>query len=126
MNDTAIGRDVCAAERELYRAMTAKDFAALEEILAPGLVYVHSTAVAESKREYLAGVAKGLYEYESVASRGVKIAVYGDCAVMRGICDMSVGAAGRPKEMTHLLFVLIWVKRSGAWRLEYRQATRIS
>ncbi len=125
MNNADESRDIRAAERALYRAMIAKDYAALDKILAPGLVYVHSTAVAESKPEYLAGVKKGLYEYASIESREAAIAVHGDCAVMHGIVDMSVSAAGRPKETTHLLFVLVWVKEAGAWLLDYRQATRI-
>ena len=125
MSDPSAEREIRATETALYRAMIAKDFAALEKILSPDLVYVHSTAVSESKSTYLAGVAKGLYEYESIASRSVKIGIHGNVAVMSGIVDMSVGAAGKPKDTTHLLFVLIWIKHTAAWLLEYRQATRI-
>ena len=46
-------------------------------------------------------------------------------AIMHGIVDMRVGAAGQPKEMAHLLFVLIWASEGDAWRLTYRQATRL-
>ena len=117
--------EIRAAERRLYVAMVAKDFAALGEILAPDLIYVHSTAVAESRAEYLAGVANGLYEYESISSRDTRLRADGDTAIVDGVVDMCVGAAGRPKEMTHLLFVLVWVRSGGAWRLYFRQATRI-
>jgi hypothetical protein len=41
------------AERALYRAMVAKDFAAIGKMLARDCLYVHSTAVAESKARYL-------------------------------------------------------------------------
>lgn len=125
MSDADAAGAIHAAEAALYRAMIAKDFVALEKILSPDLVYVHSTAVSETKREYLAGVAKGLYEYESIASRGVKLEIHGDVAIMSGIYDMGVGETGKPKNMTHLLFVLVWVKQAGAWLLGYRQATRI-
>jgi len=114
------------AERLLYAAMICKDYAALEQILSAGLVYVHSTAVAESKAEYLAGIAKGLYEYERIESHGVGTRVHGDVAIMSGTVVMSVGASGQPKAPVHLLFVLVWVKRADAWQLEYRQATRLS
>lgn len=124
MNDAGAEREIRAIEAALYRAMIAKDFAALERILAPDLVYVHSTAVSESRGEYLDGVIGGRYEYESIASRNVKIVIHGDVAIMNGIVDMSVGAAGQPKGMTHLLFVLVWVKQADTWQLEFRQATR--
>jgi len=121
----AAERAVRAAEAALYRAMIAKDYEALDRILAPDLVYVHSTAVAESKRAYLDGVRKGLYEYAAIDSRDVRIRIGGDLAVMSGIVDMCVGEAGRDKSMTQLLFALVWVRQDGAWRLEYRQATRM-
>lgn len=117
--------EIRAAEAEFYRAMVARDFPALSRILGEALVYVHSTGVAETKAEYLAGVDKRLYVYETIASRSVRIAVDGGTAVMTGICDMKVGAADRPPAMTHLLFVLVWRRHDGAWRLDYRQATRI-
>ena len=112
-------------EGSLYQAMIKQDFAALDRLLADDLVYVHSTAVAESKAEYIAGLKQGLYEYDHIASREVTVRGYGDVAVVNGIVDMSVSARGRVKEVIHLLFVLIWAKQAGAWRLLHRHATRI-
>jgi ketosteroid isomerase-like protein len=114
-----------AAEQALYRAMVARDFAALERLLAPDLVYVHSTAVAESRDAYLAGVAGGLYEYASVSSREVRVRRYGDAALMDGICDMRVGAHGGPPVLIHLLFVLAWARDATGWRLVHRHAIRM-
>jgi len=118
-------REVADAERSLYRAMIAKDIPALERILSPNLVYGHSTAVAESKQEYLAGVAKGLYDYESIVTHDAQVRIHGSVALIDGICDMRVGAAGRPAELIHLLFVLVWVRVGVTWRLEHRHATRV-
>jgi ketosteroid isomerase-like protein len=117
-------QQILRAERALYQAMIAKDYAAFERILSPGLVYVHSTAVVESKQEYLAGVAKGLYDYESIVTREARVRVYGEVGLVDGICDMRVGAKGQPGELIHLLFVLVWVRGGDAWRLEHRQAMR--
>jgi ketosteroid isomerase-like protein len=118
-------RAVEIAERALYQAMIAKDFAALERILAPGLVYVHSTAVSETKAEYLTGAAAGLYVYESITTRDARMRMHGPVALIDGICDMRVGKAGQPADLLHLLFVLVWVRDGDAWRLEHRHATRI-
>ena len=125
MTDEATVNEVLLAERALYRAMIDKDFAALERILAPDLVYAHSTAVAETKQEYLAGIAAGLYDYESIVSHDVRVRVHAPVALTDGVCDMRVGAKGQPKDLIHLLFVLVWVKADGAWRLEHRHAIRV-
>jgi len=125
MSDEATAQAILQAERALYQAMIAKDFAALERILSPELVYVHSTAVAENKTEYLAGIAKGWYEYESIVARDATVRVYGDVVLIDGVCDMRVGASGQRKDFVHLLFILVWTRNGGTWRLAHRHATRM-
>lgn len=118
-------KQVQQAERALYAAMIAKDYGAFEAILSPDLVYVHSTAVAESKEEYLAGVARGWYDYESIVTRDATVRVHGNVALIDGICSMRVGTTGQPREAIQLLFVLVWIRDGATWRLEHRHATRI-
>ena len=125
MPEATTEQQILQAERDLYRAMIVQDFAALERILSPDLVYVHSTAVAETKQEYLQGVATGLDEYEDITTRGTRVRVLGDVALVDGICDMKVGKGKQPKDRIHLLFVLVWVRDGKAWRLEHRHATRM-
>jgi ketosteroid isomerase-like protein len=117
--------EIRAAEAALYRAMIAQDFSALREILAEDLVYIHSTAVAETRQAYLEGVADGLYDYASIDSREVVTRVDGATAVQTGTVAMSVSARGEPKQLTQLLFTLVWRRHAGGWRLAVRQATRI-
>ena len=117
--------EISSAEGALYAAMIAKDFVVLRELLAPDLFFVHSTGVAETRDEYLAGVAAGWYEYESIVSRDPRIRIDNDTAVVDGLVDMKVGVAGKPRDLLHLLVVLVWVRTSGRWRLYLRQATRI-
>lgn len=122
-NDAAI--EILRAERDLYRAQVARDRDSLRAMLAPDLCYVHSTAVAETREEYLDGIAQGLYEYESIASRETRVRVHGDAAFVDGICDMRVGAKGGPAALLHLLFVLAFVRRDGRWLLVHRHAIRM-
>ena len=122
-HDAAIA-EVLRAEQDLYRAMVG-DHAALSKMLAPDLVYVHSTAVAESRGKYLAGLAEGLYEYETVTSRDTRVRIHGEVALVDGICDMRVGAKGGPAVLIHLLFVLAWARDGGQWQLVHRHAVRM-
>ena len=116
---------IAALEQRLYRAQVAGSVADIEPMLAVTLRYLHSTGVAESRDEYLAGVAGRLYEYGSIASRGVRLNVSEDLAIQDGIVDMTVSAKGAPKVMIHLLFCLVWRREGAQWKLMYRQATRI-
>jgi ketosteroid isomerase-like protein len=122
---TALLQQIMDSERALYRAQIAGSIDEIAPVLSADLVYVHSTGVAESKEEYLAGVADGLYEYGTIESRDTRLQVFADVAVMNGIVDMTVSAHGAAKQLIHLLFCLVWVRQGDAWRLDFRQATRI-
>jgi hypothetical protein len=98
---------------------------AIAPMLAADLRYLHSTGVAETRSEYLAGVAERLYEYGRIDSRDTRWTVSGDLVVEDGIVDMTVSAHGAPKQLIHLLFCLVWRREGGALKLLYRQATRI-
>ena len=124
-DNAPVEQEIRNAERKLYEAMMANDGVALAALACDDLVYVHSTSVAETKAEWLARVARGHYDYKSLESRNVTIKTYGVATVMHGIVDMSVATAGRPDELLHLQFVLVWVRESGRWRLMLRQTTRI-
>lgn len=121
----AVEQEIRNAESKLYEAMIANDGPALAALASDDLVYVHSTSVAETKAEWLAGVARGHYDYKTIESRSVTIKTYGDVAVIHGIVNMSVATGGKPDELLHLQFVLVWVRESGRWRLMLRQTTRI-
>ena len=116
---------VTEAERALYRAMIAQDFATLDALLAEDVVYIHSTAVAETKEGYLRGVRDGLYDYAAIASSDVTLRHHGDVAIQTGTVRMDVGARGTPPTPTTLLFTLVWKREQLGWRLWQRQATRV-
>ena len=116
---------IAAAEQSLYRAMIAQDFTALRDLLADDVVYIHSTAVAESKNAYLDGVRNGLYDYTAIDSRDVTLRTHGDVAIQTGTMLMVVGARDEPKAPITLLFTLVWKREPQRWRLWQRHATRI-
>jgi len=112
-------------ERGLYRAQVAGAVEGIEPFLSADLRYLHSTGVAETRGEYLAGVAGRLYEYGRIESRSVRLNVSEDLAIQDGIVDMTVSAHGARKTLVHLLFCLVWRREGAQWKLLYRQATRI-
>lgn len=117
--------EILDAERALYRAQVAGSADGIRPMLGANLVYIHSTGIAETRDQYLDGVADRLYEYGEIASRGTRVQVFDDVAIMNGVVDMTVSAHGAAKVLIHLLFCLVWIREEGAWRLDFRQATRI-
>lgn len=98
---------VHAPVRALYRAMLAHDLSALNGLLADDLVYVHSTGLAETKRQFLDGVRDGLYEYERVRSVSESIHESGDMASVYATLDFMGGERGRPHPPVTLITTLV-------------------
>ena len=121
----ALRDEIVALERRLYAAQVAGLRADIEPMLSADLRYLHSTGIAETRAEYLAGVDGRLYEYGRIESRDTRLTASGDLAIQDGVVDMTVSAHGAPKHLIHLLFCLVWRREDGAWKLLYRQATRI-
>lgn len=117
--------DVAAAEQAMYRAQVAQDFAALDRLLADDVIYIHSTAVAESKDEYFTAIRNGLYDYAQIDSSNVALRHCGDVSIQTGTMVMVVGERGKPKAPTRLLFTHVWKREPQGWRLWQRQATRV-
>jgi hypothetical protein len=112
-------------ESELYKAMLAFDYPALDGLLSDEVSYIHSTAVVETKAEYFAGMRRGLYEYGAIEILGTRARMFDGVAMTTGVMDMLVGANGSVKGTIRLQHVLIWRQEAGIWRLLLRQATRI-
>lgn len=58
--------EITAAEKAWAKAVTALDYATLEKILSPDLVYAHSTGVIEAKTQYLAKLKSGTQKYDVI------------------------------------------------------------
>jgi ketosteroid isomerase-like protein len=118
--------ELAAAEQALYRAMIAQDIGALDTMLADDVVYIHSTAVAETKDGYFAGIRAGVYEYGESTSSDVTVRCHGNVAIQTGTVRMSVSARNQPQTPITLLFTLVWRHEQQGWRLWQRHATRAS
>ena len=120
-----LAAQIAALEQRLYRAQVAGSVGEIEPMLSAELRYLHSTGIAETREQYLAGVADRLYEYGRIQSRDVRLNVSEDLVIQDGVVDMTVAAHGARKTLIHLLFCLVWRREGAQWRLLYRQATRI-
>lgn len=118
-------QEMLEVEHALYRAQIAGSVADLRPMLGSNLLYIHSTGIAETREEYLDGVAGGLYEYGAIESRDARVQLFSDVVIMNGVVDMTVSAHGAAKTLIQLLFCLVWIREDSAWKLDFRQATRI-
>jgi hypothetical protein len=115
---------VLAAEDRRYRAMLDGDLAALDELLAPGASYAHSSGVRDTKDEYLAKLRSRYYVYRRAEHPVERVEVTGDAAIVVGRMTADVDVDGVPKTIDNLALA-VWTRAGGRWRLLAYAPTRL-
>ncbi|CAN7771139.1 nuclear transport factor 2 family protein [Cupriavidus necator] len=104
------------ADQARYRAMLSGDLAALDALLADELSYTHSSALRESKAEYLGSIRSGRVRYLHASLAEVGQAVYGDMAVMQGKALLRAVVDGAERTLDNR-FLSVWRRHRGAWQM---------
>ncbi len=116
--------NIRAAEKAWNEAVVKQDFAALERIFSPDLIYAHSTGNIETRDEYLARLRTGKQRYDTFTYEKSKVNVYGASAVMHSTVRVT-GKNDSGAFNDHLMMMHFWVKKGKAWVLVAHQTTRI-
>jgi hypothetical protein len=116
--------EVLQREDARIAAMIKPDPAALEELLADDLSYVHSSGVVDTKQEFVESVRSGRLKYKSFEREGLASRFYGDVAVLTGRANVMVLSSGAELDV-RVRFTEVWVKRDGKWRMAAWHSTRV-
>lgn len=108
-------------ERSRYEAMIAGDMVALCGLLAPDLLYAHSTGSVDTKQTYLRTLESGVLAYKAIRCRIARAMLLDDnCCVASGDFAADVIVNGAPRSVS-TGFVAGWRKTSGdaSWQLAF-------
>jgi ketosteroid isomerase-like protein len=119
-------QQVLQAEKDRFAAMIKGDRAALEKLLADDLTYTHSSALFESKEQFIKSVTSGNIDYVSIVPSEAdwKVRVNGSTAIVNGIAAVNVIDTGKDRKI-RIRYTTIHTNRGGAWLLQAWQATVI-
>ena len=117
--------DVGKAVDTLRTAMLAADAAALKDILADQLTYVHSSGKLDTKDDFLAVVGGKKTVYKSLSLEDPKTTIVGNTAIVRHIFTGEAETDGKVNPFK-VGAMQIWTKQDGKWRLLARQAFRLA
>ena len=118
-------QQVLQAEKDRFAAMVKGDRAALTRLLADDLTYTHSSALFESKTEFINSVTSGDIKYVSVtpSEPDWKVRVSGTTAIVNGVAAVNVIDHGKDLKIK-IRYTTIHANRGGQWQLQAWQATR--
>ena len=119
-------QQVLQAEKDRFAAMIKGDRAALEKLLADDLTYTHSSALFESKEQFIKSVTSGNIDYVSIVPNEAdwKVRVNGNTAIVNGVAAVNVIDTGKDLKI-RIRYTTIHTNRGGSWQLQAWQATRL-
>jgi hypothetical protein len=114
---------VQAALGRLREALQTSDRKALDALIAPGFVMVHSTGAVEQRDAYLASLARGTAVRREMNIESTQVRVYdGRTAVVVQTTHHGPGADGTELRLRN---TSTWIERNGAWVVVAAQSTRL-
>ncbi|GIU75291.1 MAG: hypothetical protein KatS3mg004_2378 [Bryobacteraceae bacterium] len=118
-------RAVEDAERGWARGVTTNDFALLERVLAPDLVYTHSNGVVDSRDSYIGKLRDGAIRYLKVDYSELKVReITPDVALTH--CRVQVTTNQQGREVTDRLALLhVFRKSRGQWQMVAHQSAKL-
>ena len=121
--DTA--QAVLQAEEKRRQALLAGDLDALDALLSPALVYVHSSGGQDSKASYLQHMRSGTLQYQSMSFEALQAHPASFCCIVTGRMLAQVTRNGQPMSIRSL-FMTVWAPAPGTapvWQLQAYQGT---
>jgi ketosteroid isomerase-like protein len=115
---------VLALETAWNHAEQSKDVGALDQLLAPELVYIDYDGSLMNKDQFLASVKSEGLSPVQIVNESQTAKVFGDCAVVTGIYREKGTNNGKPYTRRGR-FTDTWVKTNNTWRCVASQSTLI-
>ena len=115
--------EVQKAEDARYAAQMNDDFAAMEKLYADDLVYIHSSAVVDTKQSYIESMRSGSVKYKTMRRSEVTVRTFGCVATLTGLGNFDVRVNDKDLAV-EIRFHSVWAKRNGKLQFISWQATR--
>ncbi len=112
-------------EARIY-TMIAPDAGALDDILAPDCIYVHSNGRTQTKAQLLDDLRTGAFKYTEIRYTSQPLVrLYGSTtAIITGTTQIEVKSGENEPVKLTLLVTVVYVAQGGRWQLASYQSTR--
>ena len=122
MPPTQDEQEILQVENRRYEAMVQGDLTALDAVLSADLTYAHSSAVLDTKAQYMATLASGQLQYVSITPQEVQVRCYGSCGVVTGIALLHIQLHGQDRRF-RIRYTSVYVKQQDCWQMVALQST---
>ncbi len=113
-----------AAENTRYRLMINADTAALADVLANSLVYIHSNGKIDTKQSFLQSIGSKELVHKNIVVYKKNIRIYRrTTAIITGECEYDIDYKGKPMKL-NFVYTNVYYRLKGHWLLVNRQTCK--
>jgi hypothetical protein len=109
---------------QLHQALINKDSAQLQQLLNDSLVYTHSNAWSENKKEVWKNLKSGYLVYNEIKPEDYQESHLGNIKILRYKLFVNVDLEGKNYQM-RLYTMQTWIKKGKKWQLLSRLSTKL-
>ena len=121
---TKAADEVLKREQQRVEYLSSGKLDELGALLSPTMTYTHSSAVMDTKDQFVGKLRSGELVYKSLKHSDVQVRFpTPDVAILNGSSDVSAVSAGQAMQVA-LRFTIVYVKRNGVWLFEAWHSAR--
>jgi ketosteroid isomerase-like protein len=116
--------EVAKMEREVGEAITRRDTAALDRLIADDFIATNPLGQVLTKNEAIAALNSPEYDLESLVNDEIQVRLFGDVALATALGTAKGRYRGQDAS-GQFRYLRVWVKRQGRWQAVAAQSTNI-
>ena len=113
-------KEVAATEGEFHRAVLASDIKTLESVVDESFIWTHRGGEQVNRQQLLEQLATGRLKYSKLETNNIKVSMYGDTAVIRGVSPRQrsaiPGEGAGDAALLNTFYTLTFVNKAGGWK----------
>ena len=118
-------KSVIDTEKQRFAAQVGKEYAVLERLLANDLIYNHSNGMSDTKPFFIQSIRDGKTIYHSIDVEEQKARIYGNTAVINGLCMLKATSNGNPLT-NRIRYLSVYIRNAGQWQMVAWQSLKLA
>ncbi len=115
-HDKTIEQTLLSLDDLRREALLKGDESTIDNLFDDQLMYIHSSAIVDSKSSYLKAMRTGEMSYFSIELRDRQVQVVGEIALLTGIAHMNIQINAMPR-MANIRYTTTWRKQKNTWQM---------
>jgi ketosteroid isomerase-like protein len=121
---------ILALQKKFQAASMAADLPALSALMADNAIFIHGSAVVQTKAQYINSITSGQMKLTTYNLKESKVTFFKGGAIVVGLTDVGLApprnAPGTPPRLIHMRVSTVWLRKLDGWQLILNQGTPLA